>query len=492
MMADNAVLLVTTAVYLTMVFGVSLWGYFRTESEEDFLAAGRSIGPWVGGGVLAATQISAGTFVGTLGRHYLTGVSWIWIWFGVWAGWLVSALFVAPRLRRFGALTVADYVGQRFASEGARTLAAALIIVTYSIFLTAQFQAIGEIASAVFGVAPLIAMTALLASTGLYTALGGVRASSYVEFVQTLIMVTALLFAVPVVLDYTGGLTALGEYVGSIEPRVTGWWFSGRELAAFAAAFGFSIAAAPYEMTRYYSMRDVRTVRHAIGIAMAAQLVIGSCVMVLGIGTRGVFPYLPSADQASSILASTVMPPVLGSLFLVAMFSAIMSTVNSILLVTGGAFAHDLYKRLLNPAATQTRVIWVNRASIVILGVIPFWFASQKLADVQTIVIEQAKFIASFFFVPVVVGLNWRRGTKEGAVWSMVAGFAGCLAWTFTLQPSFASHGVDAVEVGVVLSAVTFVAVSRLTKPTPEENLRVFFGESSKFEVQSSQLEFRS
>jgi SSS family transporter len=473
--ANTPILIAVVVSYFTMVFGVSLWGYFHTKTEDDFLAAGRSIGPWVGGAVLAATQISAGTFVGTLGRHYLTGVSWVWIWFGVWAGWLISAMFVAPKLRRFGALTVADYVGKRFASEGARTLAAGLIIVTYTIFLVAQFQAIGEISTAIFGVSPMVAMTALLASTGLYRALGGVRASSYVEFVQTLIMVLSLLLAVPVVLSHVGGIGALGEYVGSIEPRMTGWWFSGRELLAFGVAFGFSIAAAPYEMTRYYSMRDVRTVRYAIGIGMLAQVLIGTSVMILGIGMRGLFPFLPSADQASSILASTVMSPLLGSLFLVAMLSAIMSTVNSILLVTGGAFAHDLYKRLVNPAASQARLIWVNRLSIVVLGVIPFWFAAMKLADVQAIVIEQAKFIASFFFVPVVLGLNWRRGTKEGAIWSMVAGFAGCLLWTATLQRSFASHGIDSAEVGVLLSAVTFVGVSRLTKPTPEANLRIFF-----------------
>ena len=138
------------------------------------------------------------------------------------------------------------------------------------------------------------------------------------------------------------------------------------------------------------------------------------------------------------------MSPLVGSLFLIAMVSAIMSTVNSILLVTGGAFAHDLYKRLVNPRASQRRLIWVNRVAIVALGVVPFWFASRKLADVQTIVVEQAKFIASFFFVPVVLGLNWRRGTKEGAIWSMVAGFLGCLAWTFTFQRNFAAHGIDA------------------------------------------------
>ena len=109
------------------------------------------------------------------------------------------------------------------------------------------------------------------------------------------------------------------------------------------------------------------------------------------------------------------------------------------------------------------------------LGLLPFWFALQRFGDVQTIVIEQAKFIASFFFVPVVLGLNWRRGTKEGAIWSMVAGFLGCLLWTFTLQRSFATHGIDSAEVGVVLSALVFIIVSRRTRPTPDKNLEIFF-----------------
>ncbi|HTM32919.1 MAG TPA: sodium:solute symporter family protein [Vicinamibacterales bacterium] len=474
MIADQNVLIWVTLIYFAVVIGVSVF-FRRASSEVEFLAAGRTIGPWVGGAVLAATQISAGTFVGTLGRSYLTGVSWMWVWFGVWSGWVTSAVLVAPKLRRFGALTVADYVGTRFASEGARTLAAALIIVCYSILLTAQFQAIGEIASAVFGISPLLAMTALLASTGFYTAIGGVRASSYIEFIQTLIMVLALVCAVPVVFVHVGGFTPLGEYIGSIDARITGQWFSWRELLAFSLAFGLGIAAAPYEMTRYYSMRDVATVRYAIGVSMILQLIIGACVATLGMGMRGVFPFLPSPDQASSIMASTVMPPLLGSLFVVAMLSAIMSTVNSILLVTGGAFAHDLYKRLVNKEASQQRLVWVNRLSIVILGIIPFWFAQQRLGDVQTIVIEQAKFIASFFFVPVVMGLNWRRGTREGAIWSMAMGFLACLVWTFTLQHSFSRHGIDSVEVGVIASALTFVIVSRLTPPTPKKNLAIFF-----------------
>ena len=57
----------------------------------------------------------------------------------------------------------------------------------------------------------------------------------------------------------------------------------------------------------------------------------------------------------------------------------------------------------------------------------------------------------------------------------MVAGFLGCLVWRFTLQRDFAAHGIDAVEVGVALSALTFVLVSRATPPAPEANVRIFF-----------------
>ncbi len=159
------VFFVVLVVYLVVIMGISVWSYFRTETEVDFLAAGRSIGPLVGGAVLAATQISAGTFVGTAGRHYLAGVSWWWPWLGLWTGWLVSAFFVAPKLRRLGALTVPDYISARYGSPKAGALAGVLIVVAYTIYLIAQFQAGGEIAEVVFGVRPLHAMLVIVAST---------------------------------------------------------------------------------------------------------------------------------------------------------------------------------------------------------------------------------------------------------------------------------------------------------------------------------------
>ena len=462
-------------VYLLTILSISVWSAFRTKTEDDFIAAGRTIGPFVGGAVLAATQISAGTVVGTLGRHYLTGVSWWFIWLGAWAGWLVSAFFVAPKLRRFGALTVPDYIAARFGSEKARALAAVLIVVSYTIYLVAQFQASGEIARIVFGMQPLTAMLIIVGSTAVYTLLGGVRSSSYIEFLQTLIMVAGLAIAVPVLLSNAGGLSQAMGFLRSLDGRLLGWYYGPRELIAFGAAFSLSIAAAPYEMTRFYSMRDERTVKQAIGVAIGFQVIIGLCVLAIGLLTRALFPNLASADQASAVMAFEVLPPLAGALLVVAMASAIMSTVNSILLVTGASVAHDLYGKFINPGATQARLVFVNRVAIVVLAVIPIYFALQEFGDVQAIVVEQAKFIASFFFVPVVIGLNWRGGTATGAIASMLGGFLACLVWELTGQRTITVHGIDAVEVGVVVSLVLFLLVSRFTRPVARGNLEIFF-----------------
>jgi Na+/pantothenate symporter len=77
--------------------------------------------------------------------------------------------------------------------------------------------------------------------------------------------------------------------------------------------------------------------------------------------------------------------------------------------------------------------------------------------------------------VPVVIGLNWRRGTAPWAVAAMIGGFLACLLWTFTGQRSFTHHGIDAVEVGIAVSLALFLLVSRYTRPVAPENLAVFF-----------------
>ena len=464
---------VVLIAYLGVLISIGVLGYRKTRTEEDFLTAGRSIGPWVGGAVLAATQISAGTFVGTVGRHYATGVSWVWVWPGVWCGWLISAIFVAPKLRQFGAVTIPDFLAARYNSRVARGLSAILIVFGYMILLVAQYQACGEIFQAIFGVKPGYAMLLLMLSTLIYTILGGVRSSSYVDFLQILIVIGGLLMAIPILLDRVGGISAGGQILSSLDARLTGWWYNWKQILGFSISFGLTMAAAPYEMVRFYSMRDKATVRYAIGVCFLFQALIGGAVMLIGLMMRVLFPHLASVDQTSAVMALNLLSPIAGSLFIVAMISAIMSSSNSILIVASSGLSHDIYGKLIRPQSSDRLRLLLNRVSILLLGALAVWFALQRFTDVQSIVVVETRFIASFFFVPIVAGLNSKIGTPAGAIAGMAGGFAGCLAWSVLAADRFPN--IDAAEVGIATSAILYFGVSRLSRSAPPENLDLFF-----------------
>ncbi len=474
----SGVFFVVLAVYGTVILGIAWWSYRRTHTEADFLVAGRSIGALVGGATLAATQLSSGTVVGTIGFHYLTGVSWAWIWPGMWIGWIVSAVWVAPKLRAFGGVTVPDYIAVRFESERARVVSAILIVVAYTVYLSAQYTAGGIIFQALFGWPFLSGVLVVALMTLLYTWMGGMRSSVYTDFAQALVMALAFCVAVPLLLYRVGSFDLMGRLLTGIDARLTGWYFGFGEVSVFALAFALSAATAPYQIARIYALKDVKTVRLAIGIAFIFQAVIGSVALIAGLGIRALFPVLPTPDLASSILALQVLTPLAGSLLLVGALSAIMSTCDSIMIISAAGLSHDLYGKLIRPLATEAEKLRINRWSVLIVGLIPLGLTFVDLGLVQEIVVDYAKIIASFFFIPVLLGLNWRRGTAAGTLASMLGGFVAFFSWWWQ-RPDY-PWGIDPIFPGVLVSLALFVGVSLLTRPVSDEALAPFFDADSQ------------
>ena len=206
---------------------------------------------------------------------------------------------------------------------------------------------------------------------------------------------------------------------------------------------------------------------------LAGSTVMGSAVMVAGLGMRAMFPVLPTPDLASSVMALHVLTPLAGALLLVGALSAIMSTCDSIMIISAAGLSHDLYGRYLRPAATRAQRLAMNRWAVLLVGSIPLGLAFVDLGMVQEVVVDYAKIIASFFFVPVVFGLNWRGGTAAGAMASMFGGFAAFFAW-WSQGPDY-PWGVDPIFPGVLSSLLLFVLVSRFTRPVPASALAPFF-----------------
>jgi len=480
---------VIVACYLLAILAIGFYGYARTTDETDYLVAGREVGPVVGGAAVSATQMSGGTFVGAIGIHYLFGVGFIWIWVGLWMGWLVSLLLVAPQMRRFGRMTVPDFVAERYGDDGAggayvRAVAALLIVLAHTVFLTAQVTAGGLIVQAVAEIPQRQGMIVMTAVAIGYTAFGGMRASILTDFVQAALMVTGLVVAVPLLLQATGGLAGTNAMLRSIDPELVGQSFSLPRMIGFIAASGFYIAVGPHEITRFYSMRDEGTVRQSIGIALVIQAVVAVGIAVAGLSMRVLFPELGVADLAVVVLSLDVLGPVLGALLLVAVLSAILSTIDSVMIVSGAGLAHDIYAELIDPDAGERRRVWANRIAVVVLGLLALALALNRgvLGEfVQFIIIFQLSMVGAMLFVPTVLGLHWRRATTAGGLAGMVSGFLTVVVWhvgtqVYSFVPAtLARYAGDPVIPGVLVSLLLFVSVSLLTDEPSRRTLAPFF-----------------
>lgn len=475
--------------YLLAVLAIGYYGYTRTESEADFLVADRSVGPVVGGATLAATQMSAGTLVGAFGIHYLFGVGFVWIWTGLWAGWLVSLVFVAPRLRAFGRITLTDFIAARYADDGAggdyaRAVSAVVIVIGYTVFLTAQVTAGGLFLQSILGIPQPVGVGAMALVAVAYTAFGGMHASVLTDLLQAVVMVTGAVLAVPLALQVAGGVEGVNAVLRSFQPTLVGQAFSIPELVGFMTAAGFYIVAAPDEATRIYAMRDEATVRTAIGVSLVIQAIIAVTIALLGVTMRVLFPALSTPDLAAVVMSQYLLGPVLGGLFVAAVFSAILSTMDSVLIVSAAGVAHDIYAMLIDPEATERRKLWANRLAVLVLGTVPVALALNRgiLGGlIQFIVILLLSLLGSAFFAPVLLGLHWRRANTPGGVAGMVTGFVTAAVWhagteVYAFVPAALTRYVgDPVIPGVAVSLVATVIVSLASGEPSRRSIAPFF-----------------
>lgn len=474
-------------VYFLVVIGIGFYGYLRTETEEDFLVAGREIGPVVGGAALSATQMSAGTFVGTVGFHYFTGISFIWIWVPLWFGWIISLLFIAPQMRRFGEVTVPDYMAARFGDDGGngryiRAVSALLIFLGFLVYITAEYTAGALIFKAMFGIAEVWGIVILMVAGILYTSVGGMRASALTDFLQATVMAVGAVVAIPVVLNLIGGLGQMDAIFESANPSFVGMAIPPLTLLGFGTAFMLYIASSPNQIARIYSMKDEKTVRQAIGLSFVFQGLIAIGVSMIGISMAVMYPQLTTPDIASIILGLNVLGPVLGAIVVSAVLSAILSSIDSVMVTASSALSHDFYAEIVNVEATESQKVWAGRVGVLVMGVLPFFLAAQREllgGLVQLIIVLQVSMHAGMFFVPLIAGLHWKRANSKAGFASMVLGFLGVVVWhagtqIFGVIPAPYSE-IMPILVGVFLSALTIVVVSLMTEKPSRKSLERFF-----------------
>jgi len=356
--SSTLIVIITLVLYQFLLLGIGAWASGQVRSEGDYFIAskgrGGGLGAWTAGLSYAASTSSAWVLLGYTGFVFSAGVRALWLVPGIFGGYLLTWLVMGPKLNTETAqkhhITMVDFmIADADTPWRARiaALAAALILFCFVFYVAAQFQAAGNAFSSVFGWSTLLAVSIGATIIVAYCLMGGFLAASLTDAVQAVVILLACIIVPWATLSAAGGLGAVADLLHQHEAP-TYFQFSGSAvgLAATGMALGLlgtglGAPGQPQLINRVMAARDkkARLQGAAITVGWGAITYLG--VTTLAFSARALMPDIPS-EQIFFIAADTFLPPVMAGLVLAAILSAVMSTVDSLLLAAGSAISHDL------------------------------------------------------------------------------------------------------------------------------------------------------
>lgn len=357
--------------YVVSQLLVAFWFSRRNRNEEDFLLAGRSLGPWMGTFAVFATWFGAETCIGAAGEAYKDGLSGVVADpFAYTLGILAMGVFFAATLWKRGILTLADLFRERY-GFGVERLAALIMIPSSVMWAAAQVRAFGQVLASVSEFNLVIAISIAALVVILYTGLGGMWANAVTDLVQGVLLIVGIT-AVFVVFLSLGGWEQIqqqpAERLNPAEGRSV--W----QLLNTLAVPIFSTIAAQELVSRVLPMRSAVLARRATIAAAGLYLVVGLMPVLIGLAAAAYIGADADHEQILSLFAKEHLPLPLYILFLGALVSAILSTLSGALLVAASLAAHNLAAPLI-PGITETGKLRANRIGVVVFGVIAYLIA---------------------------------------------------------------------------------------------------------------------
>ena len=416
-------------VYAAGLMAVGLWIGRTVRNTADFFVAGRRLGPSLLFSTMLAANIGAGSTVAAAGLGYADGLS-AWWWVGsAGIGSVVLAVWIGPRIRRIAAeqdlRTLGDYLEYRFGEQVRATITVLLWMGTLAI-LAAQIIGIGWILNVVVGLPPWLGCLIGGGVVIVYFTAGGLLTAAWVNAVQLVVLLAGFVVALPLAVTAAGGWGNIHEATRTVDAAYWNVWQGGSSGWFYLVMLGPAFIISPGLLQKTYGARDDRTVRLGVGLNAAVLLVFAAMPPLLGMIARSVEPALDNPELALPTLLMDVLPPAVGALGLAALFSAEVSSSDAILFMLATSLSQDLYRRYVDPDASDRRLLTVARRAAVAGGILGTALAIVAASIVSVLGLFYTLLTVSLF-VPVLGGLYTRRvGPREamGAVTGGVGAFA--------------------------------------------------------------------
>jgi cation/acetate symporter len=477
-------------VFLTIGVYAYIGILSRTSELSEYYVAGRVVPPVFNGMATGADWMSAASFISMAGGLYLAGYGGLGYVLGWTGGYVLVAVLLAPYLRKFGQFTVPDFLGVRYEGNTARVCGVIVLFSASFTYIVAQTFGIGIITSRFLGIPFEVAIFVGLLGILVCSMLGGMRAVTWTQVAQYIILIIAYL--VPVVwlsttlyglpipeLTYGQALQEIAELekkLGIAKPHVAAYvdakgqfsWVEFHNFWALVLCLMVGTASLPHILMRYFTTPNVRDARKSVGwsiffifllyftapayAAFAKREVyrdvigqqinslpawvqnwsqVGGLLTIKDGNNDGILQLSEFVINQDIIVLSMPeiagLPYVISGLVAAGGLAAALSTADGLLLAIANALSHDIYYKMIDPKASTMRRLVVARVLLVVVAIIGAAVAGTRPAGIIQMVAWAFSLAAAGLFAPLVLGIWWKRTTAVGAITGMMAGFGICL-----------------------------------------------------------------
>lgn len=479
--------LLILCVYFFLMLGLGLWFNRRVRSKKDYFIARGKLGPATVGFSFSATQMSGSTYMGAVGTEKVLGYNFTPAAVSSAAAPWFSYILLGKRLRQISArtksVTLVDIFEARYYSKYAGLICTFIMLVAFIPMIAAQLKAAGNIFEVLLGAPYLVGLFVFGGIVILYTVLGGMYAVAWTDLIQGLIMILGFAILAPVAVNAAGGFAGMHQQYARLNPgaisflgKMPALWV----VSAFIVWGFFQIGGSPASVTRFLIPEDDKTLKKAMMYSILFQSFIYLSATLVAIAGGVLLPAIDRPDLTVPTMVAQLLPPLLGGVIIAAVLGAMMSTIDSILLLAGSLVVENIYARYMKKHVDRRRGLRIARSVTFVTGILALLMALKPPAAILWIVTMSFSLMASAFTFPFLLGLWWPRATKQAGIASMIGGAVSCVFWYILGYMKYRTldnwvGGIWPAIFGSVVSLLLLILVSKRTPPPPQKVRDIFF-----------------
>lgn len=496
-MTTIAILIAFAAYLLFMVF-IGVWSMKKTTGADDYFLGGRGLSGPVAALSAQASDMSGWLLMGLPGSVYALGTGQAWIAVGLGLGTIINWLVIARPLRSYtivanNSMTLPEFFGNRYHDDKKILLgiSSAIIVIFFLVYTASALASGGKLFNTVFGIDYHVALLIGAAVILVYTFMGGFLAVCTTDFIQGSMMLIALLVVPIIAWGYvSGSFSDMLAQTGVNSAHYLSLTYNGDHPITLVEilsnlAWGLGYCGMPHILVRFMAIKNEKELKKSSAIAITWVVISLTLAVVIGlVGRAFLLPQIlgetagaPSTESVfiemiKKVFMEILPLPFVGGLFLCGILAAIMSTADSQLLVCSSSVSADIYKDILNPDASDEKVLKIGRLVTIVVAVLAIFIAWNPDSSIMALVSDAWAGLGSAFGPLVVMSLFWKRTNLQGAIAGLVSGAATVLIWDYLPimggQTIGAATGLYSLLVGFIVSLVFIIVVSLITK-APEQ-----------------------